>query len=97
MKSVEPQRELDDNHRPLAMRTGDLERPARALGPVAEADQARAAGGIGAANAVVADRDAEAVVPLLDSDAHNRRVRVLCRVGERLGDDVIRCHLGRLG
>src|SRR5260370_29292097 len=93
--SVQPQRELDENQRPFARRAADLDRPAEGLRPVAEADQARAAGGIDAAHAVVANREVEAVVSLLEGDAHDRRVRLPRRVRERLRDDVIRRHLDR--
>ena len=66
----ELQRELDTNQCPFAGRAAELERSAQGLRPVAEADQARAAGGIGAARAVVANRQVQAVVPFLDRDAH---------------------------
>src|SRR6185369_17227729 len=87
--SVEPQRKQDEDQRPFAGRAAHLERPAPGLRPVAEADQARAAGRIGAPRAVVADRQTEAVASLLGGDAHDRGVRMPGRVGERLGDDVI--------
>ena len=61
---MESQRELDEDQRPFAGRAADLERSAQGLGPVAEADQARAAGRIGAARAVVADRQVQAAVSL---------------------------------
>ncbi len=57
---MEPQRELDENQRSFARGAADLERPAHGFYPVTEADQAGAAGRIGAARAVVADRQVQA-------------------------------------
>src|SRR6266436_2693627 len=79
--SRQSQRELDIYQRPFATRAADLERSAQGLHPVAEADQARAAGRIDATHPVVANREVEAVVSLLDRDAYDRRVRVPGRVG----------------
>jgi hypothetical protein len=94
--SVESQRELDIYQRPFPTRAADLERSTQGLHPVAEADQARAAGRIDAAHRVVANREVEAVVSLLDRDAYDRRVRVPGRIGQRLRADVVRRHLDRL-
>src|SRR2546430_5237057 len=94
--SVEPQRELDEDQRPFAGRAADLQRSAQGLGPVAQADQAGSAGRIGAARAVVADRQMQATVSLLKGDAHYRSARVPGRVGERLGTDVVGRYLDRL-
>ena len=65
--SVQPQRELDSDQCLLVRRAADLKRSAERFGPVAEADQAQAAGGIGAAHCVVANQ-VQTVVPFLDRD-----------------------------
>ena len=59
-----PQEELDADQRPVACGAAELERPAQGLYPVAEADEARAAGGIGTACAVVANLQMRAVATL---------------------------------
>jgi hypothetical protein len=59
------------------------------LDPVAQADQARAAGGVGAADAIVADLDGQRAVGPFDEDVHRGCRRVLGGVGEGLGGDVI--------
>jgi hypothetical protein len=60
------------------------------LDPVAQADQARAAGGVGAADAIIADLDGQRAVGPFDEDVHRGGCRVLGGVCEGLGGDVIR-------
>ena len=55
------------------------------LDAVAQADETRAAAGVGPADSVVANREHQAAVALLERDVDPRRVRMLGRVGERLG------------
>ena len=62
--SVAPQEELDADQRPVAWGAAELERPAQGLYPVAEADEARAAGGIGTVCGVVANLQVQAVATL---------------------------------
>jgi hypothetical protein len=63
------------------------------LDSVAQAGQARAAGGVGAADAVIADLDGQHRAGPFDEDVHRGGRRVLGGVGEGLGGDVVR---GRL-
>src|SRR6476659_4887786 len=49
----------------------------------------RAAAGVGAADAIVADREGEGAVAAVDHHGNDRRLRVLGGVGERFGGDVI--------
>jgi hypothetical protein len=60
------------------------------LDPVAQADQARAASGVGAAYAIIADLDGQRAIDPFDEDVHRGCRRVLGGVGEGLGGDVIR-------
>jgi len=60
------------------------------LDPVAQADQARAASGVGAADAIIADLDGQRAVGPFDEDVDRGGCRVLGGVGEGLGGDVIR-------
>ena len=75
----------------------DGDRPAESLDPVGEAHEARAAGRIGTADTVVANRENDAAVALLERNVDPRRIGMLRRVGESLGRDVVRRHLDRLG
>ena len=72
---------------------------AQRLDAVLEADQAGAVAEVSPADAVVADCDTQDVVfgVGFDSDADGRGVRVLGRVGQRLGDDIVARDLDRLG
>ena len=67
------------------------------LDPVAQADQARAAGGVGAADAVVADLHGQRAVGPFDEDVQRGGRRVLGGVGEGLGGHVIRGGFARAG
>jgi hypothetical protein len=49
--------------------------------PVFEADEASAAGGVGATDAVVSDRESRVILGGLEADMNVRAVRVLCCVG----------------
>jgi hypothetical protein len=60
------------------------------LDPVAQADQARAAGSVSAADAIVTDLDGQRLARPFDEDVHRGGRRVLGSVGESLGGDVIR-------
>jgi hypothetical protein len=60
------------------------------LDPVAKADQARAAGDVGAANAIIADLDGQRASGPFDEDVDRGCCRVLDDVGESLGGHVIR-------
>src|SRR4051794_11467255 len=64
---------------------------AKCLDTVLEAEQAGAVGEVGAAGAVVADREAQDGVrgAGLDGDRDGRGARVLGRVGQRFRDDVV--------
>jgi hypothetical protein len=70
---------------------------AERLHPVLQPDQAGAAGQGGAADAVVAHRDARDVAGHLDLDADGRGPSVLDRVGQRLGHDVVGADLDLVG
>jgi hypothetical protein len=67
------------------------------LDPVAHADQARAAGGVRAADAIVADLDGQRAIDPFDEDVHCGCRCVLGGVGEGLGGDVIRGRFARAG
>jgi|GEM_PF-4172618 len=60
------------------------------LDPVAQADQARAAGDVGATDAIIADLDSQRAIGPFDEDVHRGCRRVLGGVGEGLGGDVVR-------
>ncbi len=75
----------------------DPDRPAQRLDPVGQADEPGASPEGSPADAVVADREVEQAVACLGLDLSHRRLGVLGRVGECLGDDVVRGHLDRLG
>src|SRR5437879_3931670 len=61
-RSVGLQRKLNEDRRPFPGAAVDLDRPTQGLHPVAQPDQTRAARGIGAADAVVAEREVQAGV-----------------------------------
>jgi hypothetical protein len=63
--------------------------PAYGLDPVPQAGQARTAALVRAAGPVVADLHGQRVAGLLDENVHRRGVRVLGRVGEGLGGDIV--------
>jgi hypothetical protein len=67
----------------------DRDRSAQGLGPVFEADDARAAARVGAAYAIVADRQDEGAVTAVHAHVDDRGPGVLCHVGNRLRGDVI--------
>jgi hypothetical protein len=71
--------------------------PPKRLDTVPQADEPGAARRICTADAIVADGNAQRAVERLDSNADNRRVRVLGHVGEQLGDDVVGSDLDPLG
>jgi hypothetical protein len=64
----------------------DFDRSAQGLHPVAQADQTRTSRGIGAADAVVADRQVQQDVALFDRDLRARRAGVLGRAGSSAAD-----------
>jgi hypothetical protein len=70
-------------------RAEDRDGSAERLDPVFQADDARAAAGVGAPDAVVADREGEAAVAAVDPDVDDRGPRVLGGLGECLGSDVV--------
>ena len=72
------------------------EAAAQRLDPVPEPDQARAAGEVRPTAAVVADADAQHALADRHLDIRDGRVRVLGRVGQRLGHDIVGGDLGRL-
>ena len=91
---------IGSSARRLVPAPGGLSRRIRPLraSTRSEADQAGAVGEVSAADAVVADCDAQDVVVSVgvDGDRDGRGVRVLGRVGERLGDDIVGRDLDRL-
>src|SRR5260370_2763415 len=89
-------REPDVQGRSVAGRAQDRDRSAKGLDPVFEADEARAAAGIGAAYAIVADREGEGAVTAVRAHVDYRGLRVLGGVGERLRRDVITGRLNLL-
>ena len=80
---------LDVQGCPVAGRAEDGDCPAERRAPVFEAGDARAAAGVGAPDAVVADPEGEAAVAAVDPQLHDRGLRVLGGVGERFGRDVV--------
>src|SRR5206468_7890708 len=85
--SVERKCDFDRGSRAFGALDGD--RAAQGLDAVAQPDEPGAARRIGAADAVVADKDLQNPVGWRHLDMDGRRLRVLCRVGERLCDDVV--------
>jgi hypothetical protein len=77
--------------------TGDRDRAAQRLDAVGEPDQPGSADGVGAADAVVADRQVQGAVAPLHVDLGGRRLGVLGDVGQRFGHDVVRADLDRFG
>ena len=71
------QRQARADARPRAARAGDLEPPAERVDPVGEPAQARPAGRVGAAAAVVGDLDDERVRVGRDADPDRRGAGVL--------------------
>src|SRR5690349_22168132 len=65
--------------------------------PVFESDKARAAGEVGAAAPVITHADAQEALGGLDFDVDDGGVRVLGRVGQGLGHDVVGGDLDRFG
>jgi len=62
---------------PVAARAEDRDCPAEGLDPVFESDDAGAAAGVGAADAVVMDPKGEGAVVAVRPDVDDRRLRVL--------------------
>ena len=89
--SMEGKQDLD--RRPLAFRASEHDAAAKGLDAVAQPDEPGTARRIGAADAVVAHGDAQVPRGSRDVDAHNRRLRVLCRVRQHLGDNLVGGHL----
>src|SRR5918996_6201305 len=75
----------------------DLDRSSERLGAVPETHESRASVEIGSANAVISYREKEHVLLHTSGDRHNRGIRVLRRVGQRLRNDVVPDHLDLLG
>ena len=69
--------ELDMQGGSVAARAEDRECPAEGLDPVVEADDAGAAAGVGAADAVVMDPKGEGAVAAIHPDVDDRHLRVL--------------------
>src|SRR5260370_38182203 len=82
-------REPDVQGRSVAGRAQDRDRSAKGLDPVFEADDARAAAGIGAAYAIVADREGEGAVTPVRAQAVDPALAALGGVGEGLQPDGI--------
>ncbi len=59
---------MNGDERAFTGTAAEVKRPAQSLHPVAQANQTRAAGGIGAAGAVVVNRQVQEGVALLDGD-----------------------------
>ena len=93
---IGPHGKLDQDERPFIGGAADVDRPTEGLHAVAEADQTGAFRGIGAADAVVTNREVEDAVPLVGGYVRTRGTRMLGRVRERLRDDVVRGYLGLL-
>ena len=89
------ERQLDAERRALAGRRADLEPAVERVDAVAQAAQAAAGRRVRAADAVVADLDAEPVVLDREHDGCAARVRVLRHVRERLGRDEVGRRLDR--
>src|SRR6202034_4688590 len=77
-------------------RAEDRDCSAECLDAGLEADDAGAAAGVGAPDAVVAYQEGEGAVAAVYPHGDDRRLRVLCGVGQRLGRDVIAGHLEML-
>jgi anti-sigma B factor antagonist len=80
----------DRQRRAGADRARYLEQPAQRLYAVTEADESRSLVRSGAAATVVADREPDTSVVRIHVDEHDGRLRVLRRVREGFGDDVVR-------
>jgi hypothetical protein len=72
------------------------DRAAQGRYAISKPDEAGAAARVGAAGVVVADAEVQAVVEHGQLDLDDRGMRVLGRIRERLGDDVVDSHLHRL-
>ena len=81
---------------PRPTRAVERDPAADGLHAVFEAGQASAPGEVGAADAVVADRDAKDFASDLDLDADGLGAGVLGRIGQRFSDEVIGADLYRL-
>src|SRR5579859_3696373 len=75
----------------------DVDRPAQGLDAVGETGQAGTTRGIGPADPVVADRQKQDATARGERNPDARGLRMLHRVGQRLGRDVVRRDLDRLG
>ena len=71
--------------------------PPDASNAVGQPDEPGAAGRIGSADAVVADRHGQSAVPHLDLDLHHGCPRVLGHVGQGFADYEVSSHLGPFG
>ncbi len=85
------------NRRASVGRALDGDPAAESLYAILEADEARPAREVGAADAVVLDGDAKDAVHGLDLDGDGQGARMLRRVRQRLRDDVVRADLDLLG
>src|SRR5262249_27691772 len=92
-----PEWELRRDPRPVAGAAVDLDRAAERLDAVGEPGESRSSRRIGPADAVVANREHERAVALPERDVDPRRLRMLGRVRQRLGTDVVRRHLDGSG
>jgi hypothetical protein len=81
--------------RAAARRVGNRDRPAERFDSVGEAEDAGAAPGVDAADAVVANLECQDPVVVRGDQLDDVRVRVLFDVGERLGGDVVGGRLDR--
>ena len=93
--SASVERQLDPERRALAGRRADLEPAVERVDAVAQPAQAAPGRRVRAADAVVADLDAEPVVLDREHDGCAARVRVLRHVRERLGRDEVGRRLDR--
>jgi hypothetical protein len=81
----------------VAARALDGHDSAGGFDPVSEAHQAGAQGGIRSAGTVVADREPQDAVDGVDLNVDDRGIRMLGRVRQRLGQDVVRRDLDAFG
>jgi hypothetical protein len=80
---------LDAQSCPMAGRAEDRDPSAKGLDAVFEPDDACVAARVGAAYAIVADREGEGAVTAVHAHVDDRCLRVLCDVGNRLRRDVV--------
>jgi hypothetical protein len=90
-------RDADTHGGALPGRTRDRDGALQRLDSVGQPDEARPAARVGAAHSIVADRQRQGVVEHLPLDAHHSGLRMLGRIRQRFGDDVVGPYLNRLG